>query len=66
MKKNLGNADRLIRTLITIVIVGSYFANVISGWGGIALIVLSIIFLLTSLISFCPLYWLFGLKTNKS
>jgi uncharacterized membrane protein len=65
MKKNMGTADRIIRVVIAAVIVGLYFTNVISGWLAIALIALSVIFLLTSLISFCPLYWPLGIKTKK-
>ena len=66
MKKNMGTADRAIRTLIAIVLIVLYFTNVITGWLGIGLIALSVIFLLTSLISFCPLYFPFGIKTNKN
>ncbi len=61
----MGTADRIIRVIIAVVLIGLYFANVISGWLAIVLIALSIIFLLTSLISFCPLYWPFAIKTNK-
>ena len=66
MKKNMGTADRAIRALTALVIIVLYFTNVITGWLGIGLIALSTIFLLTSLISFCPLYLPFGIKTNKN
>ena len=66
MKKNMGTADRAIRALIAVIIIALYFTNVITGWVGIGLIALSVIFLLTSLISFCPLYLPFGIKTNKN
>ena len=63
MKKNMGNVDRIIRLLIAGGIAGLYFTNVISGILGIVLLALAGVFVLTSLISFCPLYTLVGLNT---
>jgi len=63
MKKNMGNADRIIRVIIAVVIAALYFTNVISGTLGIVLLALAGIFVLTSLVSFCPLYAPFGLST---
>jgi hypothetical protein len=56
MKKNMGNIDKIIRILVAIVIAILFFTNVISGTLGIILLVLAGVFVLTSLISFCPLY----------
>lgn len=66
MKKNMGGADRIIRVLIAAVIAVLFFMKVITGTLGIVLLVVGGIFLLTSLISFCPLYTLFGIKTCKN
>ena len=63
MKKNMGTADRVIRTIVAVVFAVLYFTNVITGTLGIVLMVLAAIFVLTSLISFCPLYAPFGIKT---
>lgn len=63
MKKNMGTADRVIRFLVAAVIAALYFTNVITGTLGIVLLVLGGIFLLTSFISFCPLYTIVGLST---
>ncbi len=63
MKKNMGSADRIIRLIIAALVAVLYFTNIISGTLGIVLIILSGIFVLTSLISFCPLYKPFGLST---
>ncbi|RPA67796.1 DUF2892 domain-containing protein [Cyclobacteriaceae bacterium YHN15] len=63
MKKNMGNADRIIRTLIAVIAAYLYFSGTISGTVGIVLLVVAIVFLLTSLVSFCPLYTLFGMNT---
>ena len=65
MKKNMGSADRVIRIVIALIFVALYFTNVVSGLLGIALVVLAGVFLLTSLLNFCPLYVPFGLSTCK-
>lgn len=66
MKKNMGSADRIIRILIALAIGALYFLEVIEGTLGIVLLVVAAIFLLTSFVSFCPLYAPFGIKTCKS
>lgn len=65
MKKNMGNADRVIRILVAIAITLLYMNGVITGTLGIVLLVVGGIFLATSLINFCPLYALFGIRTCK-
>jgi len=66
MKKNMGNTDRIIRVLIALIVAGLYFTETISGTTALILGALAIVFLLTSLISFCPLYLPFGIRTHKS
>ena len=63
MTKNMGSADRIIRVIIAAIVGVLYLTNIISGTLGIVLLVLAGIFVLTSLISFCPLYAPFGIKT---
>ena len=65
MKKNMSNTDRIVRILISILLVVLYFTNVVTGTLGIVLLVLAGVFTLTSLVSFCPLYSLFGISTCK-
>jgi hypothetical protein len=65
MKKNMGSADRIIRVVLAIVFAALYFTNTVSGTVGIVLLVLGVVFLLTSVVSFCPLYAPFGLSTCK-
>ncbi|MFN6377826.1 MAG: DUF2892 domain-containing protein [Flavobacteriales bacterium] len=65
MKKNMGNADRMVRIIIAAIVAILFFTNVISGTVGVVLLVLAGIFVLTSLISFCPLYAPFGISTCK-
>ena len=59
----MGSADRAIRVLIAAVIATLYFMNVITGTLGIILLVLAGVFVVTSLVSFCPLYSIFGMST---
>lgn len=66
MKKNMGSADRILRLLVAAVIAILYFTNVITGTLGIILLVLAAVFVLTSFISFCPLYVPFGINTCKT
>jgi hypothetical protein len=65
MKKNMGSTDKLIRSAIGIIIAILYYAGIITGTLAIVLLAFAIIFLLTSFISFCPLYTLLGINTNK-
>ncbi|MBU0697516.1 MAG: DUF2892 domain-containing protein [Bacteroidetes bacterium] len=64
MRTNMGIADRLIRTVIALSILVLYFMGIISGVVAIIGIVLSVIFLVTSMMSFCPLYKLFNFSTK--
>jgi len=63
MKKNMGTVDRVLRAVLALVMVGLYFGNIVTGTLGIVLMAAAGIFLLTSLISFCPLYTVVGFNT---
>lgn len=63
MKKNMGSADRIIRVIIAAIVGVLYFTGTITGTLGIVLLILAGVFVLTSLISFCPLYAPFGIRT---
>lgn len=65
MKKNMGSADRIIRISVAIIIAILYFEGLISGTTALILGIVAAIFLLTSFISFCPIYTIFGLSTRK-
>lgn len=64
MKKNMGAADRIIRLLLAAVFAYLFFAGIVTGVPGIILVILGGIFVLTSLIGFCPLYTMFGLNSG--
>ena len=65
MKTNMGSTDKIIRSILAITIAVLYFNNTITGTLGIVLMVFAVIFLITSFVSFCPLYSLFGFSTKK-
>ena len=66
MKKNMGNIDRIVRLIVAAIFAILYFTNVISGTLGIILLVLAGVFVLTSVMAFCPLYAPFGFSTCKT
>lgn len=65
MKKNIGSADKTLRLISAIVIAILYFTNVISGTAAIILGIIALAFVLTSFMSFCPLYFPFNISTTK-
>lgn len=65
MKKNMGTIDRTIRVILAIVVAVLYFTKAITGTVAIILGIFAIIFIITSFISFCPLYVPFKLSTKK-
>lgn len=65
MKANMGTIDRIIRAALAILIGVLYFTGQISGVSAIVLGILAIVFLLTSVISFCPLYAPFRISTKR-
>jgi predicted membrane channel-forming protein YqfA (hemolysin III family) len=66
MKKNMGAIDRVIRIILAIVVLVLYVTGNISGTAAIILGIIAVIFFLTSLVGFCPLYVLFNISTKKS
>ena len=65
MKKNMGSTDKGIRIVVALVIAALFYFNVIEGTLAYILMALAIVFLLTSFISFCPLYLPLGINTCK-
>lgn len=66
MTKNMGTLDRVLRLIFAIVVAVLYFTGLISGTAAIILGILAAVFLLTSVVGFCPLYTLFGFSTRKA
>jgi hypothetical protein len=65
MKKNMGNVDKSVRVAAALIVVALYFMNVISGVVGAMLLVVAAIFVVTSLVGFCPLYTVLGISTHN-
>ena len=66
MNKNMGSADKILRIVVGVVLIGYALGGPAMGmdtgynvWGWIGIVPLA-----TALINFCPLYRIFGLKTN--
>ena len=65
MKSNMGTADRVVRSLVALAIVGLYATGAIGGTVAILLGVLAAVLLLTSLVGWCPAYLPFGISTCR-
>ncbi len=61
----MGGMDRIIRFIVALTVIALYYFNILNGTLAYVLLALSGIFILTSFVSFCPLYSLFGLNTCK-
>jgi hypothetical protein len=65
MKTNMGPLDRIIRLVIAAAIAVLYFTKVINGTLAIVLGIVAVIFVLTALVGFCPLYFPLKISTKK-
>ncbi|WP_145718172.1 YgaP family membrane protein [Chitinophaga japonensis] len=63
MKKNMGTIDRTVRIIIALLLAALYYGGIITGTTGAVLLVIGIVLFLTSVVGFCPLYGLLGIKT---
>ncbi|MCB0524790.1 MAG: DUF2892 domain-containing protein [Saprospiraceae bacterium] len=65
MNKNVGSTDKIIRFILAAVFVALYFTGQVTGTVGYVLLALAAIFVITSLINFCPIYAIIGASTRK-
>ena len=65
MTLNMNTPDRLLRLAFAATVAGLYLAGVIGGTLALVLGAVALVLLLTSIVSFCPLYAAFGLSTAK-
>ena len=65
MKVNMGSIDKGVRIVIAIIVAVLFWQGIIEGTMAYILLALSLIFVVTSLVSFCPLYTLLGISTCK-
>ena len=61
----MGGADRIVRFIVAAIVAVLYFTGTVQGTLAYVLLGLSAIFVVTSFVSFCPLYAIFGLSTCK-
>ena len=66
MKRNMSNIDRIVRVIVAALFAYLYFTGIVPGTLGIVLVILGAVFLLTSVVSFCPIYAIFKLSTYKA
>jgi hypothetical protein len=65
MKRNMSNTDRIVRTVIALLFAYLYFGGIVTGALGVVLLVVAVVFLLTSIFAFCPIYYLLKIRTWK-
>jgi hypothetical protein len=65
MKKNMGLTDKIIRLVVAVVFVVLFLTNVVAGIWGVIMLIIAAMFVVTSFISFCPLYLPFGINTKN-
>ena len=65
MTKNVGSADRIVRILLAIVFGVLIFTGEVTGTFAIILGILGVVLLVTSVVSFCPLYFISKMSTLK-
>jgi uncharacterized membrane protein len=64
MKKNVGTTEKVIRLVIAVLFIILFVTHVVSGVLGYVLLALAVIFILTSLIGWCPIWAVFGVNTT--
>lgn len=64
MKTNMGTTDKTIRLILAVLFAVLYLTGVVKGIFGVILLILAVVFVVTSLIGFCPLYTIFGWNTT--
>lgn len=62
----MGSTDKILRSLAAIIALVLYLTGTVSGTIGVILVVVAVIFVLTSLVGFCPLYAPLGISTCKT
>ncbi|MFO3797416.1 MAG: DUF2892 domain-containing protein [Anaerolineales bacterium] len=65
MTINMANWDRIVRFIVALVFGYLFFAKIVTGAVGIILLIIAVVFLLTSFVGFCPLYKVLNFSTKK-
>ena len=65
MKTNMAILDRILRVVLVALVAVLYFSGVLSPVLAIVLGILAVVFLLTSIVGWCPIYRLLGISTRR-
>lgn len=65
MTVNMSTSDRIVRLAAVALVVALYATDTIGGVLALVLGSIALIFLLTSIVSFCPLYAVLGVSTKS-
>jgi hypothetical protein len=65
MPKNMGPVDRVLRVVVALAIAALIITKVLTGTPALVLGVLAVVFLLTAILRFCPLYCPLKISTAK-
>jgi hypothetical protein len=65
MKKNVGTIDKVVRLLLALTLGVLVYLKVISGTLAYISLGLAVVFFVTSLINFCPIWMALGINTGK-
>ena len=65
LDKNVGKVDKIVRFILAAIFVGLILTGTVSGIFAVILGILATVFVVTSLVSFCPLYYPFKFSTRK-
>jgi hypothetical protein len=65
MNRNISTADRIIRVVIAAITALLFLTDTVPGTSGIVLMAVGGILLLTSVINFCPIYYVLGISTFR-
>lgn len=62
----MGTIDRIVRIVIVAILVALYATGTVTSLWGTVTLVAAGIFTMTSLVGFCPIYSIFGIRTCKT
>lgn len=65
MKKNLGVTDKIIRIILAVIIAGLYFTRDLNFTLSLIAFLAVSVLVVTTFVSFCPIYYPFGIFTKK-
>ncbi|MCZ2127346.1 MAG: DUF2892 domain-containing protein [Anaerolineales bacterium] len=65
MERNMSDLDRVARAIVAAVFAYLFFSHAVTGALGIVLLALAVVFVFSSVMSFCPVYRALNIGTFK-